>query len=367
MQGSIDFSGILSGAITGEGGGGAVPVITATATVDANTGTPEVEVVRSGSDSNPNFNFGFKNLKGSKGDPGTNGTNGSNGSDGFSPAVSITDISNGHRVSITDATHPSGQIFDVMNGSNGQNGTDGTDGTDGYSPAVTIENITGGHSVTITDATHPQGQTFNVLNGSDGQTGQQGPAGPAGPGLPSGGAIGQIIYKASNTDYHTEWGNIPSYDAADINYDPTGRSYVTSTTTQGAVDELDAELYSVNSSLAQLKMTSNQVISFTTVTSTETQYNSYNSRKFSDYDYLVFTFLNGLNDIRDTKIVPRAEWTSGKQVVMNVLHGSSGSSASGFSVSGVVIKYNSDTSIKANYTGAGTIKDVIVYGLLLNK
>ena len=252
MQGSIDFSGVLNGAITGEGGGGAVPVITATATVDANTGTPEVDVTRSGSDSNPNFNFSFKNLKGAKGDPGTNGTNGLNGSDGFSPAVSITDISNGHRVSITDATHPSGQIFDVMNGSNGQNGTDGTNGTDGVSPEVTIENITNGHSVTITDATHPQGQTFNVYDGQQGEQGVPGQQGEPGKGLPQGGAIGQIIYKASNTDYHTEWGNIPTYAADDVSYDPTGRTYVTSVTTQGAIDELDAECVSINASLTQL-------------------------------------------------------------------------------------------------------------------
>ena len=253
MQGSIDFSGVLSGAISGEGGGGAVPVVTATATVDNNTGVPEVAVTRTGSDENPNFNFGFKNLKGAKGDPGTNGSNGLNGSDGFSPAVTITDISNGHRVSITDATHPSGQIFDVMNGANGRDGSDGQNGTDGVSPAVTIGDITGGHSVTITDATHPLGQTFNVMNGQDGATGATGATGPAGPGLPAGGAIGQIIYKASNTDYHTEWGNIPTYDADDVNYDPIGRDYITAVNVQGAIDELDGECAAINNSLTQLE------------------------------------------------------------------------------------------------------------------
>ena len=50
----------------------------------------------------------------------------------------------------------------------GQNGTDGTDGTDGVSPEVTIASITGGHSVTITDADHPTGQTFNVMDGAQG-------------------------------------------------------------------------------------------------------------------------------------------------------------------------------------------------------
>ena len=255
MQGSIDFSGVLSGAISGEGGGGAVPVVTATATVDNNTGTPEVSVTRTGTDLNPNFNFGFKNLKGAKGDTGSAGSDGTDGVDGFSPAVSISDISGGHRVSITDATHPSGQVFDVMNGTNGADGTDGQNGTDGVSPYVTITNITDGHRVNITDATHPQGQSFDVMNGEKGDTGDTGPQGipgQTGPGLPPGGTPGQMIYKASSTDYDTMWGNMPSYNALQITYDPTDRTYISDTDVQGALDEVDDELISVNASLTQL-------------------------------------------------------------------------------------------------------------------
>lgn len=44
-------------------------------------------------------------------------------------------------------------------------------GDSGVSPAVTVETIHGGHQVTITDATHPQGQSFNVMDGQDAQTG----------------------------------------------------------------------------------------------------------------------------------------------------------------------------------------------------
>ncbi len=50
----------------------------------------------------------------------------------------------------------------------GATGANGQDGDDGYSPAVTITSITGGHAVTITDATHPTGQTFNVMDGQSG-------------------------------------------------------------------------------------------------------------------------------------------------------------------------------------------------------
>ena len=78
-----------------------------------------------------------------------------NGADGYSPVVTITEISGGHRVTITDKTHPVGQSFDV------------TDGTNGVSPEVTITEITGGHRVTITDEDHPLGQSFDVMDGED--------------------------------------------------------------------------------------------------------------------------------------------------------------------------------------------------------
>jgi len=57
---------------------------------------------------------GFRGQKGEKGDSGTNGTNGTNGSDGFSPVIAITEITGGHRVTITDAT--GAHTFDVMDG-----------------------------------------------------------------------------------------------------------------------------------------------------------------------------------------------------------------------------------------------------------
>lgn len=44
----------------------------------------------------------------------------------------------------------------------------GTPGQDGYSPDVTITEITGGHRVTITDEDHPQGQSFDVMDGTGG-------------------------------------------------------------------------------------------------------------------------------------------------------------------------------------------------------
>lgn len=109
---------------------------------------------------------------------GQDGTNGQDGSDGVSPGVSISSITGGHSVTITDADHPGGQTFNVMDGQDGSDGTDGNDGADGVSPAVSVSSITGGHTVTITDKDHPNGQSFNVMDGTDGTDGQDGAPGP---------------------------------------------------------------------------------------------------------------------------------------------------------------------------------------------
>lgn len=81
------------------------------------------------------------------------------GADGVSPTVSITDITGGHRITITDAEGTS--TADVMDG---EDGDPGTPGDDGVSPTVTVTDITGGHRVTITDAEGDH--TFDVMDGS---------------------------------------------------------------------------------------------------------------------------------------------------------------------------------------------------------
>lgn len=149
-----------------KGNTGATPNITAYATISGGTGTPYVEVAQGGTATNPTITFGFGNLKGETGATGATGADGQDGADGVSPEVTIGTITGGHSVTITDADHPSGQTFNVMDGADGQDGTDGTDGTDGYSPVVTITPITGGNRVNITDSTHPSGQNFDVMNGT---------------------------------------------------------------------------------------------------------------------------------------------------------------------------------------------------------
>lgn len=80
------------------------------------------------------------------------------GQDGYSPTITVTNITGGHRVSITDADGT--KTFDVMDGTNG------TNGTNGVSPTVTVTTIAGGHRVSITDATSTT--SFDVMDGTSG-------------------------------------------------------------------------------------------------------------------------------------------------------------------------------------------------------
>ena len=103
-------------------------------------------------------------------------------------------------------------------GATGPQGKPGADGKDGYSPTVATQAISNGTRVTITDASGAK--SFDVLNGAEGPQGPQGdtgPQGPAGPqgnpgpqgepgiGIPKGGTPGQVIVK---TETGTAWADM---------------------------------------------------------------------------------------------------------------------------------------------------------------
>lgn len=102
---------------------------------------------------------------------GKDGTNGKDGADGYSPTVTTTTITNGTTVTITDVN--GAHSFNILNGADGKDGTNGTngkdgtngvDGDDGVSPTVTVTDISGGHRVTITDVNGAK--SFDVMNGA---------------------------------------------------------------------------------------------------------------------------------------------------------------------------------------------------------
>ena len=94
---------------------------------------------------------------------------GADGADGVSPAVEITELVGGHRVTITDKEHPAGQSFNVADGAAGADGADGTDGEDGVSPVITGSKTGKVTTLTIVDKDHPNGTTLATINdGADG-------------------------------------------------------------------------------------------------------------------------------------------------------------------------------------------------------
>ena len=108
--------------------------------VDAD-GTTTVDVM-DGQDGAPGQD-GADGAPGADGKDGADGAPGADGQDGVSPEVTIATITGGHSVTITDADHPTGQTFNVMDGQDGANGTNGTDGDDGttFTPSVSSAGV----------------------------------------------------------------------------------------------------------------------------------------------------------------------------------------------------------------------------------
>ena len=115
-------------------------------------------------------------LKGAKGDKGEDGVI---GKDGTSPTVSVSAITGGNRITITDVNGT--KNVDVMNGTNGSNGSKGADGVSVQSvQQTTTSNADGGNNVVTVTLSNGQTATFNVKNGSKGSTGADGVKGADG-------------------------------------------------------------------------------------------------------------------------------------------------------------------------------------------
>ena len=96
-------------------------------------------------------------------------------------------------------------------------GQTGQEGDDGVSPEVTITSISGGHRVTITDADHPSGQSFDVMDGAGSGDMRASTYDPNGAVANAGGikAYGDGAYKGINA--HDAWGDVTSkpFDGTD--------------------------------------------------------------------------------------------------------------------------------------------------------
>lgn len=140
------------------GNTGATPTISMTATTDAIASpNPSVTVTKSGTDAAPSFAMAFTGLKGPKGDTGNTGP------DGYSPAVTISTISGGHTVTITDKDHPSGQNFNVMDGTGAGDMLSSTyDSTSAVANAGGIASYVGGAGIVSYDNLSNQPRINNI-------------------------------------------------------------------------------------------------------------------------------------------------------------------------------------------------------------
>lgn len=313
VNGSVNFTGNISGSVE-DTGGGAVPHITASGTADNTSGNPQVNVVRSGTDASPHFTFNFTGLVGATGATGATGPQGPAGPTGATGA-------------------PGPQGAEGIQGPIGPQGPQGPQGATG--------------------ATGPAGAT--------GATGPQGPRGPQGlpgadgAGVPAGGTAGQILAKVDSADYNTEW---IDNSAANTSYD-NSVSGLTATDTQEAIDE-------IKQSLSDLHLQYDTLLNNQDTTTTETSYNLSSGKKFSDYQILIFEQRYDVSDTRFSIMIQGIGWVTGRVLYLNCLHGSTAASASTYNVSGITVKYNSDTSFKAQATGAAGVKKVSVFGIKLN-
>ena len=100
-----------------------------------------------------------------------NGADGKDGEDGYTPVKGVDYFDGEDGENGKDGYTPVKGV-DYFDGSNGADGKDGEDGKDGVSPTISVTTITGGHRVTITDANGTK--TFDVMDGADGKDGKDG-------------------------------------------------------------------------------------------------------------------------------------------------------------------------------------------------
>jgi len=145
------------------------------------------------------------------------------GADGYSPTVAITDITGGHRVTITDKN--GSHSFDVMDGQGGSGGSSNVLG--GYNVSIELIQISDGAGGWI-DAYYVDASSVPGVQVGDWIVGNNNPGlamfrvegfdsgDPYGTSLvilrrdiiPAGGTTGQVLRKKSNSDYDVEWATI---------------------------------------------------------------------------------------------------------------------------------------------------------------
>ena len=100
-----------------------------------------------------------------------------------------------------------------------------------------------------------------------------------------------------------------------------------------------------------------------TISTTQTAYNTFNSRKFSDYKLIIFVVGSNNTNVRRTIVMTNSNFVSGYTINEAILLGSTSSSASDYGVSNIQIQYKDDTSFYALVSGNGLANHLTVYGI----
>ena len=148
------------------------------------------------------------------------------------PAASVTagtttTLSPGASASVTNVGTTAAAVlnFGIPAGQTGATGSQGPAGTAATIAVGTVTTLSPGASATVTNAGTSAAAVFNMgipqgAVGSTGATGATGAVGAAGPGVAVGGTTGQLLAKASGTNYDTTWTTVVP-----------GDRYLTSSTT----------------------------------------------------------------------------------------------------------------------------------------
>lgn len=130
-------------------------------------------------------------------------------------------------------------------------------------------------------------------------------------------------------------------------------------------DNLSDAVNELKSALSQLGLVCESIVNNETITSSETTYNTFNGRKFSDYSVLIFIMKYTDTDMRASITIPQNMWKSGAMLPLKALHGSTASGASTYNVGGMTFIYNSDTKINMFTNGTNTFSVASVVGVKL--
>lgn len=105
------------------------------------------------------------------------------------------------------------------------------------------------------------------------------------------------------------------------------------------------------------------VLTNTVIDASERTYNTYNGRKFSDYDLIIFSIGAAQTDFRQQAIIPKSVFVSG--VAQIYVSANSGEGGNVFNQ--VSFQYASDTSVKIKTNSAGILRHTQIWGIRLRK